>query len=485
MICVRIIGWVVLISFVFTMGAAAAEFKIVKRIAEPNGHGYLTEIAMSGPVVDGDAERLNALVEQIKANGNNIYRSLTLTLDSIGGKLEASLKLSEVVREWGLGTRIYAGKSCLSGCAIVFMAGSWWDSHNTLDINRAMSPQAVLGFDAPFEFMFDGNISPEDSIILIPEAERSGLISASKLIKLSRDRILPVSLVEELLQYEFGRFLYIDTIDRAARWKIELLDAGPIKIAHGIVPMTERGPLSAHCNNHLHWNDDVSFSRRQSTSSLDVNQLSFGGLDESCSYMPDNDTVNFEVISKHGSSFGSVLYWHTLAADTKLDTLTDELVKQDKDAPDPFENPPISQIDGPCRNGFQWIGGWSGGHFQDSIAHARYRSCETSRSPIWFECRHGSGKIDTYINLEAFGAAGTSNPRVLEQIDEGRQLSSNGKVSSDRGPGIYVSTLPRHYFTFDQLKSASRFRVSVNGHTKELHLIGSRQALEAMEASCL
>ena len=438
---------------------------------------------MVGPVEEGDANRLRAAVAKVGKNGDPTYRSITLSMDSPGGPLDPAIELANTIRNIGIATHVGAGKRCLSGCAIAFMAGTWLDGDDTKETNRTLHPMAQLGFHAPFVFTDSTDVDPAVAALLLPDAERGGSIAASKLVKLSLAGVLPTSLVESLLQYEARRFLYVDTVDRAGRWQIPLENAQPMRLENGIVEKHHRKRLSAHCNNVIQWRNDVAFEDRDVEHSLPDNSLIFDGMDNGCSYEPnfESETVSYSV----NGEFGSVLYWQTLPADTKLDQISSAQLEGVSNTDDPFASPPPSQIDGQCVDGYQWIGGWAGSSFQDSIAHATYRSCETTKSFFFLECRHGQGTIETFIDLREFGAENESNVRITTQVDDNYELGSGGAIVTDRGLYLFKSSLTRDYFTFNELKKGGRLIVSVNEVRRKVHLSGSRQAIEAMEASCL
>lgn len=440
-------------------------------------------LLLSGPIEAGDTERLKAVIDKLKASGQSIFRNTTLTLNSPGGALDPAIELLNFVRENGLATHIAAGARCLSGCGLVFMAGTWLDGDDTKDTNRVMNPKGTLGFHAPFAFDKNKELPAEIANLLLADSERGGVLASAKLVKLSQQKILPVSLVEELLQYESGSFLYIDTVDRAGRWKIPLEGEGWLQTANGIVTRSIWQRLNEHCNNQINWSLETSFENRTDPHGLTENQLWFDGLDNGCRYKAGGKLVRAEIAQHQGP--GNVLYWQTLPADTKLADITkDQLTGAIRDVA-AFNNPPPSQIDGKCFSNYQWIGGWAGAFFSDSIAHASYRHCQTGHIPFKLECKHGSGQIETRIALRSFGVQTVDASRVKTQTDNNLQLGSNGRVVNDRGIPEFSSILPRNYFTFKNLKRGKQHFITINNKRYAIHLSGARAAIEAMERSCL
>lgn len=461
-----------------TQISSAAEFRLADRSPDPNGYGDRLRIDMSGPIESGDAKKLERLVKQLEAKGENLFRTTRLSLNSPGGSLDPSIELANTVRETGLDTYVDQGAQCLSGCAIVFMAGSWREGDGAYDPYKSMHPKGILGFHAPFAFA-DKKLPKQVQQLLLPDAERGGAIAASKLVKLSLKQMIPASLVEELLQYKANTFLYIDTVDRAGRWKIALEGEKPIKVEKAAI-MTKHARLSVHCENHIFWDQDVSFDNREGSWGLSENSLWFDGMDNGCKYESSGDQVSYQVNGNNGT----VLAWHTLPANTKLADLTAEQLGAKGEKKDPFANPPPSQIDGPCHRGHQWIGGWAGAYWQDGIAHATYRRCDGSMEVVKYECRHGTGMISRSINLNAFGVSNDGKPNVTSQVDKEYELGGDG-IILEHGMLKAKNTLQKGYFTFEQVKSGKEMVIRVDGNPHRIHLKGSRTAFEAMEKSCL
>jgi len=457
----------------------SADFKVAVSEGEYNNDFFT--ITMTGAIEDGDSEKLRVALRNVTSEQTGIFRSNIMHLNSPGGSLDASISLANTIRKLGIATYVDEGAICLSGCAIAFMAGTWLDGDDTKDTYRVLHPKGILGFHAPFALNNTDGIDPEVAKLLLQDAERGGTIAASKLVKLSVRNILPTSLVEELLQYEADNFLYIDTVDRAGRWSIPLKDEGRLKTISGVIQNSDRDRLSGHCNNLVHWGNDVPFKDRTGDYGLSPNELIFDGLDNRCEYTQSSDGFSYKVNGK----FGPVLSWQTLDASIRLEQLSEAQITGRERKDDPFANPPIQQVNGNCKNGFQWVGGWSGATYSDSIAYANYRSCDGSNSPLRLECKHGSGKIDTRLALKSFGQNGKGNLFIRSKIDDGYELSNGGFVTEDRGIPEFVSTLGRDYFTFENMMAGQLMRITVNDVTKIIHLSGSRQAISAMMDSCI
>lgn len=84
-------------------------------------------LTFSGQITTGDAEALARLVPAIDPATSQSTYDTWLCLDSPGGSLAEALRMGQVLRAGGMGTRILAGRECLSACAILFMSGSVFD----------------------------------------------------------------------------------------------------------------------------------------------------------------------------------------------------------------------------------------------------------------------------------------------------------------------------------------------------------------------
>ena len=462
--------------------ASAADFSLIEVALDSAGFSDTILLEMSGTIEEGDSDKFEALLSSLEASGHSLFRRTTMRLDSDGGSLDPGIALANKIREWGIATEVSEGARCLSSCAIVFMSGSFRDGDGTYEIRRVLNSQGVLGFHAPFAF--HGEDIPEDlQLLLVADAERGGAIAASKLVKMSLNDMLPSSLVEELLQYDAGSFLYVDTVYRAGRWKIAIAGETKLEVADKAV-MLEHDKLGRHCENHLNWNGDYPFEDRGGFSGLPEGSLSDYGMDTSCEYEPYGGHVSYRVVGDRAESRGDVLNWHTLSADTPLSSIDQQLKLQMTSQTDLFSSPPPSQIDGRCVDGYQWIGGWSGAFWSDATAHATFRQCDGRSAPVRFECQHGTGEIRRLISVSQINPRASLSTIVTSKVDDKDELGG-GAIEFHNNQLLHVQSLKKGYFSFDHIKAGKKFILKVDDVFYEIHLSGSRQAFEAMEASCL
>ena len=443
---------------------------------------FETSIYMTGPIVEGDAATLETLIGQMRDAGLPFYRKAVLLLDSPGGALDPALKIAKTVYDQGLSTYIADGRQCLSGCAIVFMSGSMQDGDDTTEVSRSMHKRASLGFHAPFAFGNAEDIPPEVAQLLLKDAERGGSIAASKLVNLSLTGTMPASLIEELLQFDAGSFLFIDTVDRAARWSIRLQGAGPYRISPGVMQHQDRVHLTAHCESWLNWIETKSAANQVRGTWVLDEKLWMDGMATSCKYEPYNDRFSAQINGRRVD----VLQWHTLPPETKLAAIPDEVLFGVPQTTDPFATPPPQQVIGQCHSGFQWLGGWSGDDYREAIAYALLRSCTASDVvPITLTCRHGSGLVETRFSLSAFGLGANDPGPVSLSVDGGREAKYHGALLVDRGFHEYGFSLARDYFTFKEMRTSTHLFITLGQQRFSVPLHGADIAIAAMQSACI
>lgn len=107
-------------------GALAAEFKV------DHWRGK-TVLTMSGPIVQGDAERFSRIASQIPAAAHGLP---ILLLDSPGGSVREALRISKLMERSRFHTVVANEAKCASACAsVIFIAGTY----------RTVEPFGLLG----------------------------------------------------------------------------------------------------------------------------------------------------------------------------------------------------------------------------------------------------------------------------------------------------------------------------------------------------
>ena len=442
---------------------------------------------MSGPIVPGDAEKLAAVVSTLPLEGR--FRSVLLSLDSPGGDFAPAVELTRMIAREGYGTHIPAGAQCLSGCALAFMAGRQY-GEDLFFPWRSISTNAVLGFHAPFVFSAKADgIAPEIARTLLPDAERAAALAAADMVQLSLDEILPVSLVRELLTYEAQSFLYIETIDQLGRWKIDIAGAETMKAPLGFEPTALQEAAKRFCENYRFWRYDVGLQARET----DQRFGQFGALRTGtrCETELAKQGYRFTFLNYETGERdqGSVLHWQTLEASRKFAGLTPEEISGPYNYRAPFDprDEPPSQIDGACLQGFQWIGGFSGFAWSESIAHATFRSCAgegITVTPFRIECRHGESTVQIVVDRR-FLPAGVSDEAMKIAVDGRTFPAALGKMQNLNGISAYVAKYGRGQPLFDAMRTGQLVTFQIAGLDLTLHLRDADKTIGNMEASCL
>jgi hypothetical protein len=128
----RLLFTLILFSLPFAY-ANAAEITVEKYAASDEHY-----IQYHGPVVDGDAEKLE---ETIKANPSIKW----LFLHSPGGNLIEGKLLAQIVNQYEMNTAVNTSGRCASACPLLFHAGK----------QRWMARDAVLGYHAASQSHFN------------------------------------------------------------------------------------------------------------------------------------------------------------------------------------------------------------------------------------------------------------------------------------------------------------------------------------------
>ncbi|MEA3278727.1 MAG: hypothetical protein U9Q81_26195 [Pseudomonadota bacterium] len=204
-------------------------------------------ISLSGPIADGDKDRLAAAVQPALRNEEipPWYRAISLHLNSPGGNLQAGLDVVEFIVEHYIGTVIDDGAECYSACALIFMSGNGV-TRNFVEtyINRELHVGGNLGFHAPY-VKFQGvgyNAAIKQLGRMLKLLDNKGSLLTGK-------HFLKHSLIAELLLRSPKEIFNIDTVDKAGRWDIALTGfSGP--------PRLSLEHFKIACDNAISWKRD-------------------------------------------------------------------------------------------------------------------------------------------------------------------------------------------------------------------------------------
>jgi hypothetical protein len=132
------LGLVLLCLFGISTSAFALEFR------EDQASG---EITASGTVERDDAEKISKIITlEYKQRHHHVRDLVTVSLDSPGGSLLGGLRLGYVMRQLGVHTNVGANQSCMSACALAFLAGQQRTVEGKYGVHAArFDPRAKQG----------------------------------------------------------------------------------------------------------------------------------------------------------------------------------------------------------------------------------------------------------------------------------------------------------------------------------------------------
>ncbi|WP_141135828.1 hypothetical protein [Antarctobacter heliothermus] len=156
-------------------------------------------------------------------------------LNSPGGSLIEATKIAEFIESRYLGTVIEDGDSCLSACSLIFMLGTKklgsvgsdeWSRRLEMGLSRRMHVNGTLGFHRPAPTLDTSrSYSAKDMSAAFDVAVNAALefMRLANSYKPSDGTgAMKPDLIEKLLQHKGQDFYYIDTVDKAGRWDIEI-----------------------------------------------------------------------------------------------------------------------------------------------------------------------------------------------------------------------------------------------------------------------
>lgn len=217
---------------------------------------------ITGTFAQGDGDRIGRAIRSSieEWRNRNLWGVSVVCLDSPGGALPEALTLASLFREDGIGTRLEAGATCESACALLFMAGSFHAHESGLYKWRVMHPTARLGFHA-FKLevppgQYDGTTVGKAYALAMETLART-IEDLMQNRGFEDGEHLKPSLVAAMLRTPPDRMMYVDTIDKAGRWGIRI---GPLRTAG--LSMTEMDFRRA-CANEKAWQADESATQDQ------------------------------------------------------------------------------------------------------------------------------------------------------------------------------------------------------------------------------
>lgn len=134
--------------------AAGAAALLAATFADLAGDGasaarpMMRNIRMIGMIEDGDANRLRALLTELRRNTARAPAKplAVVEMNSIGGDIIEAMKLGYMFQEFGVATVVRSGDSCLSACALAFLGGAERQSALETTPARTVEVGGSLGF---------------------------------------------------------------------------------------------------------------------------------------------------------------------------------------------------------------------------------------------------------------------------------------------------------------------------------------------------
>lgn len=247
----------ILASAICWLGITVSHAATIEASKSPN-----CRVAIRGQLKAGDFERFVKISRPIFPgdDGESTSRD-TVCLDSSGGNLTEAVRIARHFYENGVGTVIEAGKRCMSSCAIVFMMGTATGAEVRF-ANRKLSPLGRLGFHRPYITSEEGT-SPETLAASYDKALQSALdliAVANSPAPWSSSPMIKTDLLREMLSHTGDDFFYIDTVDKAGRWEVDILG---VELPNMLTAET----AFYACENSLKWpvgtqSEDITYSKK-------------------------------------------------------------------------------------------------------------------------------------------------------------------------------------------------------------------------------
>ena len=172
-------------------------------------------IRLSGPIEEGDADKLRAVLVRLKAATPPLPdRPLaTIELSSSGGDVYEGLKIGYLLREFSVASVVRAKDLCLSACALAFLGGTASRSGLTFVPSRSIEIGGQVGFH-------NFSLNPASEQLPSAKSSREGLVvgfgvargGASALVRFAATMGVDPSFVARLLGRSPEQWEYVDTV---------------------------------------------------------------------------------------------------------------------------------------------------------------------------------------------------------------------------------------------------------------------------------
>ncbi len=226
------------------------ESGLVSMIRQATANTFLvpnTVIHVTGEMTDADAAKVTAELDAFWADRRNRFQEgaqIYAVLDSPGGSFQAGIAMARQFHEKGVSTLVPPNGSCLSACAVAFMAGRHvsMGGEGGVQRSRAVIMPAELGFHRPFLAEVGVDISP--NVMASLTAEELGTYFADRftqsfdaanallqeMLAVDSDAWDPDLLLRMLTARQGGPdggFVRLETVRDALTWDIDVPNIAP------------------------------------------------------------------------------------------------------------------------------------------------------------------------------------------------------------------------------------------------------------------
>lgn len=218
---------------------------------------------LEGTIEQGDLAKIEEIAQdgRLFTTGNAEVEVLgdeaaILCLNSPGGSFLEGVAIAKFISKSGIATVIDAGQSCASACAIVFMAGRTVGAEDDYT-NRKLHIDGVLGFHRPFISLPNSDVKEytandiNQTSDVIMDAITFFLSLSNQQGNFNNETRLKPSLIEAMLRTGRDDLLYVDTVDKAGRWEIDVFGYERSKDIN-------REKIYNTCANFIAWRIDQS-----------------------------------------------------------------------------------------------------------------------------------------------------------------------------------------------------------------------------------
>lgn len=187
------------------------------------------EISLSGQIVQGDFDRIARLIDEAYAKTDQTVASegpqVRVCLNSPGGSLNEAAKIGNLLLDRWVGTVVDDGATCLSACAVTFMFGNFL-SYDFVGLDRRLHVNGRLGFHQPaLELPPGGTYQSKD----VEKAFKLAMAATLQFVQLANHEsdianstFVKSDLLEQMFAHEGQQFFYVDTVEKALRWEIDV-----------------------------------------------------------------------------------------------------------------------------------------------------------------------------------------------------------------------------------------------------------------------